>query len=150
MKICNCKKQCFFVAKICERALRASTEGYLAVAASTPTSARLTDVKNYVLREWQNKIPMMIMMVCCTYLIFDIFLHWNILRPKNFATLDHFLAIFHHILCLWVATDTRCYFSFFSPLATSPAADRPASDIVQFRCDHFHDIMMRVGECWSE
>ena len=30
-----------FVAKICKRVPRASTEGYLAVAASTPTSARL-------------------------------------------------------------------------------------------------------------
>ena len=31
----------FFVAKICKRALRASIEGYLAVSASTPTSATL-------------------------------------------------------------------------------------------------------------
>ena len=31
----------FFVAKICKRALRASIEGYLAVAASTPTYSSL-------------------------------------------------------------------------------------------------------------
>ena len=31
----------FFVAKICKRALRASTEGYLAVVASTPTYSSL-------------------------------------------------------------------------------------------------------------
>ena len=31
----------FFVAKICKRALCASTEGYLAVAASTPTTVTL-------------------------------------------------------------------------------------------------------------
>ena len=34
----------FFVAKICKRALRASIEGYLAVAASTPTYSSLADV----------------------------------------------------------------------------------------------------------
>ena len=33
----------FFVAKICKRALRASIEGYLAVAASTPTYSSLVD-----------------------------------------------------------------------------------------------------------
>ena len=38
----------FFVAKICKRALRASIEGYLAVAASTPTYSSLT-VNNLVL-----------------------------------------------------------------------------------------------------
>ena len=31
----------FFVAKICKRALRASIEGYLAVATSTPTYSSL-------------------------------------------------------------------------------------------------------------
>ena len=35
----------FFVAKICKRALRASIEGYLAVSASTPFSATLTDMQ---------------------------------------------------------------------------------------------------------
>ena len=39
----------FFVAKICKRALRASIEGYLAVAASTPTYSSLVSV------EIQNK-----------------------------------------------------------------------------------------------
>ena len=34
----------FFVAKICKRALRASIEGYLAVAASTPTYSSLVVV----------------------------------------------------------------------------------------------------------
>ena len=34
-------KYCVFVAKICKRALRASIQGYLAVSASTPTSATL-------------------------------------------------------------------------------------------------------------
>ena len=34
----------FFVAKICKRALRASIEGYLGVAASTPTYSSLADV----------------------------------------------------------------------------------------------------------
>ena len=35
----------FFVAKICKRALRASIEGYLAVAASTPTYSSLVKEK---------------------------------------------------------------------------------------------------------
>ena len=39
----------FFVAKICKRALRASIEGYLAVAASTPTYSSLpTPVSQWV------------------------------------------------------------------------------------------------------
>ena len=38
----------FFVAKICKRALRASIEGYLAVAASTPTySSLIVTTVNY-------------------------------------------------------------------------------------------------------
>ena len=37
----------FFVAKICKCALRASTEGYLAVAASTPSSATLVVTKGF-------------------------------------------------------------------------------------------------------
>ena len=36
----------FFVAKICKRALRASIEGYLAVAASTPTYSSLLPTDN--------------------------------------------------------------------------------------------------------
>ena len=35
----------FFVVKICKRALRASTEGNLAVAASTPTYSSLINTK---------------------------------------------------------------------------------------------------------
>ena len=41
-------KTVFFVAKICKRALRASIEGYLAVSASTPTSATLNSTIIYV------------------------------------------------------------------------------------------------------
>ena len=55
-KICHCKIRCFFVAKICKRALRASTEGYLAVVASTPTYGSLVVVIILILSKYQNTL----------------------------------------------------------------------------------------------
>ena len=79
-KMCTCKKQCFavkickralshhwkystkmctckndvFDAKICKRALVASTEGYLAVAVSTPTGCWLLAVGNNDNLKWKH------------------------------------------------------------------------------------------------
>ena len=54
----------FFVAKICKRALRASIEGYLAVAASTPTYSSLF---------WMNKFYEWI---CLPYYWMNKFVEW--------------------------------------------------------------------------
>ena len=91
------KNTMFCVAKICKRALRASTEGNLAVAASTPTSSSL--VVGRVTRQVQRVGggglgfggPVMVKGVCLTP-------NWALFVPRSFfSSLQHFGPAGQHL-----------------------------------------------------